>query len=183
MAQRAASAPNTVDRALQASLPGWHYFRGTHRQPCHTHNRPTEDMVDRQKREKMHAHKRGGPAIKTATRPRTMDRSSRTSSSRNSRNELEYQGSRLRQVTFHGERSRLPRSSRHLLSAARMLCRDRKRRTESRDSKRAKVMKAIPAKVLSGPLTFTCRAPHQKCWTAAWAQKHTCRLGYSPSWP
>ena len=131
----------------------------------------------------MHTHKRGGPAIKTATRPRTMNRNSRTSSSRNSRNELEYQGSRLRQVTFHGERSRLPRSSRHLLSAARMLCRDRKRRTESRDSKRAKVMKAIPAKVLSGPLTFTCRAPHQKCWTAAWAQKHTCRLGYSPSWP
>ena len=110
MAQRAASAPNTVDRALQASLPGWHYFRGTHRQPCHTHNRPTEDMVDRQKREKMHAHKRGGPAIKTATRPRTMDRSSRTSRLRNTRKELQYQGFRLRQVTFHGERSRLPRN-------------------------------------------------------------------------
>ena len=111
MAQRAASAPNTVDRALQASLPGWHYFRGTHRQPCHTHNRPTEDMVDRQKREKMHAHKRGGPAIKTATRPRTMNRNSRTSRPRNSRKELEYQGFRLRQVTFHSERSRLPRNS------------------------------------------------------------------------
>ena len=59
----------------------------------------------------MHANKRGGPAIKTATRPRTMNRNSRTSMPRNSREELEYQGFRLRQVTFHGERSRLPRNS------------------------------------------------------------------------
>ena len=59
----------------------------------------------------MHAHKMGGPVIKTATRPRTVNRNSRTSRPRSSRKELEYQGFRLRQVTFHGERSRLPRNS------------------------------------------------------------------------